>query len=305
VKKIPRITVVTPSFNQAGFLRDTIESVLGQGYPDLEYIIMDGGSTDGSVEIIKEYRQRLSYSCSEPDGGQAEAINKGFARSTGDILAWLNSDDYYLPGTLRHIAENLDVNQPELLLGNCVHFHEGKPKIHGSDLPLRHQQLSLTVVDYIIQPSSFWTREAWDRVGSLESHFHYVFDWDWYLRAIKAEVEVKTTSRYLSAYRVHPRHKSGTGGEKREEEIRAIYIKHGSPRLLKLHDECRRHAQRIAFVRKWISNLKLSRLVTVSTLLKCFLPAIFWDAPEKDINDLLGLGPNSSGSRRKGTKSTS
>jgi glycosyltransferase involved in cell wall biosynthesis len=303
MKKLPRITVVTPSFNQGGFLRDTIESVLGQGYPDLEYIIMDGGSTDGSVEIIKEYQDRLSFWCSEPDGGQAAAINKAFARSTGTILAWLNSDDYYLPGTLRCVADALDVGAAQLLLGNCLHFHEGTPQIHGSDVPLRHQQLRLTAIDYIIQPSSFWTKVAWQRVGLLEDTFHYVFDWDWYIRATQAKVTVKTTSRYLSAYRIHPSHKSGTGGEKREQEIRAIYLKHSGPRLLKMHDDCRVHARRIAFVRKWISNFRLSRLVKRSTLLKWFLPGIFHGISDKDIDAFLGLVSGSSNSRRKKAKS--
>lgn len=302
MKKPPRITVLTPSFNQAGFLRDTIESVLGQGYPDLEYMILDGGSTDGSVEIIKEYESRLSFWCSAPDGGQAAAINQGFARSTGSVMAWLNSDDYYLPGALRHVAEKLELDKAELLLGNCLHFHEGKARVHGSDVPSRHQQLRVALVDYIIQPSSFWTRVAWERVGSLESNYHYVFDWDWYIRAMQGEVAVKTTPRYLSAYRVHADHKTGTGGEKREQEIRAIYIKYSGPRLLKLHDDCRAHARSIALVRKWISNFRLSRLIKLPTLLKWFLPGIFRGVTDDDIKDLLGLVSGPSGAQGNKTR---
>jgi glycosyltransferase involved in cell wall biosynthesis len=291
VKRLPKITVVTPSFNQGVFLRDTIESVLGQDYPDLEYMIMDGGSTDGSVEIIREYESRLSFWQSGPDGGQAAAINQAFARSTGGILAWLNSDDYYLPGALRHAAENLVAGEAEIFLGNCLHFHEETMQVQGSDVPLRHQQLNLALIDYIIQPSSFWTRAAWDRTGALESDFHYVFDWDWYIRALKSQVAVKTTPRYLAAYRVHPSHKTGTGGEKREQEIRAIYLKHSSPRLLKLHDDCRARARSIARVRKWSSKLGLSRFVPMPVLLKWFLPGIFRGLPDQDIKDFLGLVP--------------
>jgi glycosyltransferase involved in cell wall biosynthesis len=289
VKTFPRITVVTPSFNQAPFLRDTIESVLGQGYPNLEYMVLDGGSSDRSAGIIREYADRLSYWCSEPDGGQADAINRGFARATGDILAWVNSDDYYLPGTLRFVAEALEIDRPELLLGNCVHVREGSPEIRGSDVPLRHAQLRLTAVDYVIQPSTFWTRKTWEQAGALKSEYHYIFDWDWYLRAMKGGAAVKTTDRYLAAYRIHPQHKTGAGGGKRDEELRAFYQMHGTPRLLRLHDDCRAHARRIGRVRKWISNFRLDRVWPVPRLLKFFLPGIFAGAEDDDIKSLLGL----------------
>ena len=295
---LPRITVVTPSFNQAPFLRETIESVLGQGYPDLEYIIMDGGSTDGSAAIIEEYAPRLAYWCSAKDGGQAAAINAGFARATGSILAWLNSDDYYLPGTLRAVAEMLDPAQPGLLLGNCMHIREGQAALRGSDVPLRHHQLRLATTDYIIQPSSFWTKATWDRVGALDEQFRYVFDWDWFIRCVEAGVEIKTTPRYLATYRIHAGHKSGTGGDQRNVEVRTIYTRHSPPHILKLHDDCQRHARRIARVRKWTSNLRLNRLFPTSLLLKWFLPGIFARVPEKDIRDYFGFVDGSEKMRR-------
>jgi glycosyltransferase involved in cell wall biosynthesis len=285
---LPRITVVTPSYNQAPFLRDTIESVLGQGYPDLEYIIMDGGSTDGSVEIIQEYAPRLAHWQSGKDGGQAAAINAGFARATGRILAWLNSDDYYLPGTLRTVASLLDPARAGLLLGNCVHFRDGESALRGSDVPLRHAQMRLTTTDYIIQPSTFWTKATWDRVGQLEAQYQLVFDWDFYIRCLNAGVEVTTTPRYLAAYRFHAAHKTGAGGDRRDQELRAIYTKHSPPHILKLYDDCQRHARRIARVRKWISNLRLNRMVPTERLLQWILPDIFARVPEQDIRDYFG-----------------
>ena len=161
----PRITVVTPSYNQGRFLEETILSVIGQGYPNLEFMILDGGSTDDSVAVIKKYERHLAYWVSEKDEGQAHAINKGFARATGDILAWLNSDDMYLPGALNYIASRLDVGLPELIFGNCFHFIQDKPSATGSDVRRWHEQRNLLLADYLIQPSTFWTRKAWEQTA--------------------------------------------------------------------------------------------------------------------------------------------
>ena len=122
--ELPRITVVTPSFNQAAFLETTIRSVLGQCYPNLEYLVMDGGSSDGSVEIIRRFESDLAHWVSARDGGQAAAINAAFARATGDILCWLNSDDFFLPGTLHRVAQWLGKGGggPELVYGACLFF---------------------------------------------------------------------------------------------------------------------------------------------------------------------------------------
>jgi glycosyltransferase involved in cell wall biosynthesis len=250
---------------------------------------MDGGSTDGSAAIIEEYAPRLAYWCSAKDGGQAAAINAGFARASGSILAWLNSDDYYQPGTLRAVAELLDPARAEMLIGNCHHFREGEAAVRGSDVPLRHRHIRLATTDYIIQPSSLWTRATWDRVGALDEKLQFVFDWDWFIRAVEAGVEIKTTARYLASYRIHPGHKSGTGGDKRAEELRTIYTRYSPPHILKLHDDCQRHARRIARTRKWVSNLRLNRIFHTSLLFKWLLPDIFGQVPEKDIRDYFGF----------------
>src|SRR4030095_11846278 len=196
-----KITIVTPSYNQGRFLEQTILSVIGQQYPRLEYIIMDGGSTDNSVEIIKKYESQLTHWESEKDRGQAHALNKGFAMATGTIFGWINSDDFYLPGTLSFVAEQLDPHKPELLFGNCLHFVDNQPRAYGSDVRREHEKRDLRLADYIIQPGSFWTRESWLKTGTLDESLHFGFDWDWFIRAMKAGVAFKVEDRYLSTYR--------------------------------------------------------------------------------------------------------
>lgn len=220
----PRITVVTPSFNQGVFLEDTIRSVLGQGYPNLEYIIIDGGSEDGSVEIIKKHSPRLAYWQSRPDRGQSDAINIGFRRSTGAILLWLNSDDMLLPGTLDYMAAHLPQDKPAIGYGNCIHYREQDGvTANGSDVVATSRVWQLNQVDYIIQPASCLNRQAWELTGELNNGLHYVFDWHWFLQAEKKGVALFAWDKVLALYRYHADHKSSTGGHKRQAEIRAVY----------------------------------------------------------------------------------
>src|SRR6202012_3617872 len=143
----PRITVVTPSYNQGAFLEQTIRSVLGQLYPNLEYFVFDGGSTDESVDIIKRYESQLAGWVSEKDRGQSNALNKGFARATGDILCWVNSDDFLLPGALHEAARRLGEG-PDLIYGKCLSFSDtGKRAL--VNIPPEHDRELLTMVDYL------------------------------------------------------------------------------------------------------------------------------------------------------------
>lgn len=283
----PKITVVTPSYNQGQFLEETILSVVGQQYPNLEYIVIDGGSTDTSVEILKKHEPNLAYWVSEKDRGQAHAINKGFARATGDILCWLNSDDLYLPGALNFISSRLDPSRPELLLGNCFHFFDGTATSHGSDVVREHLRRDLRLADYIIQPSSFWTRQVWEQTGALDESLTFGFDWDWFIRARKAGAEFTPVDKYLSAYRFHKDHKSSTGGERRLDELAAIYNRHAGAEYGQLFTRCLKHRSQIHFGRRWLSRLRLSRFE--GPVFKLLFPTVFRGFRKSDISDMITM----------------
>ncbi len=251
-EKLPKITVVTPSYNQAQFLEQTILSVIGQQYPNLEYILMDGGSNDGSIDIIKKYEQHFTYWQSQKDNGQGSAINAGFAKATGDILCWLNSDDLYMPGTLLKIGRMFrDINEPTIIFGNCLHFHENGSKTRGSDVNDAFNNLTLELCDFIIQPSSFWNRMTWEQNGTINEDLHFTFDWDWFIRAKKGNVRFTPINEYLSLYRIHEAHKSGSGGDKRSLELAKIFATYNDDRIKKAFVKWNRYNNEY----KWFHNI--------------------------------------------------
>jgi glycosyltransferase involved in cell wall biosynthesis len=176
------ISIITPSFNQARYLEGTIQSVLTQDYPRIEYMVIDGGSTDGSIEIIKKYESRLAHWVSEKDNGQADAINKGLARVKGEIIAWLNSDDYYLPKAISAALKVFEEN-PEVVMvyGDLLAVDE-----HGQTINiLKYKQLSLEDLlcfQIIGQPSVFLRREAYQKAGRLDPTFHFLLDHHLWIR---------------------------------------------------------------------------------------------------------------------------
>jgi glycosyltransferase involved in cell wall biosynthesis len=205
----PKISVVTPSYNQGQFIEETIRSVLLQGYPNLEYVLIDGGSTDESVDIIRKYSGHLAFWISEPDKGQVDAINKGFDKATGDIFGWINSDDFYYPGVFHVIARTF-VDCPDMAL---IYGYEDDVDIRGRLI----QPVFPTVRDarttmlYFAQPlpqlACFWRSDAHRAVGGLNEALHYLLDYDFLLR-----LAYRFPSAYLhlrvGAFRKYPEQKT-------------------------------------------------------------------------------------------------
>ena len=219
INQLPRISMITPSYNQGAFLDETIRSVLDQGYANLEYIVIDGASTDESVEIIRKYEPELAYWISEADTGQSDALNKGFAKATGDIICWINSDDRLMPGVLDRVARHFTENPESIWCGGgCKYIDE-----HGfamgdiSILPDTGLASWLTHIKYrkgiFLQPSTFWRAEAMHQVGMLREDMHYAFDFEFFYRLRKHFGPQAKLDGVLSEFRVHGASKTVSASE--------------------------------------------------------------------------------------------
>ncbi|MEO1615246.1 MAG: glycosyltransferase family 2 protein [Planctomycetota bacterium] len=218
----PTFCIVTPSFNQAAFLEQTIQSVLNQdglgSEFELQYAIADGGSTDGSVEIIRRYEDKLAFWCSEPDRGQSHAINKGFAHLRGDVYAYLNSDDYYLPGAFRNIARSVALNpQADLHHGVCqrvgvrgevIGLQQSDITSYAEILDLWNHWLRPRPNRNFIQPEVFWTRKWADQIGRFNERLFYTMDYEYWLRGLQAGLEVAAIDNPLASFRLHDAQKT-------------------------------------------------------------------------------------------------
>ena len=182
---------MTPSLNQAAFLERTIRSVLDQGYPALEYLVFDGGSTDGSVDILRRYDDQIAYWESEPDRGQSHALNKGFERATGDLVGWINSDDYYLLGAFAAVVAAFEANpEAEWVCGACRYLN-ADGSLHSvwrPQLPRGPRSRWAFEPWYVPQASSFWRRSVFERLGGLREDYHFAMDTEFGLRLALAGV---------------------------------------------------------------------------------------------------------------------
>jgi len=202
LKTQPLVSIVTPSFNQSAYLEQTMMSVLNQDYPHIEYIVIDGSSTDASVDIIKKYSSRLAFWTSERDRGQADAINKGTARARGEIMAWLNSDDYYLPGAISAAVKVFEQNPDAVLIyGDMLAVDENGETINT----LKYQQFSLEDLlcfQIIGQPAVFLRRDAFEKAGRLDTTFHFLLDHQLWIK-IAAQGKILHAPQTWSAARYH------------------------------------------------------------------------------------------------------
>lgn len=222
----PRITIITPSLNQGKFLEETILSVVGQGYPDLEYIIIDGGSSDNSIDIIQKYEQNITYWVSEPDTGQSNAINKGLRMASGQIVNWLNSDDVLAPGALEVIAREFEAGgeQTGVVFGGTMFFNKNgniSPDF-GYDNPSLERYLSGIAFS---QPSAFIRKTFLDKVGNLSDEFHFGMDYDLYSRLALVCSFRNARGKVLSGYRMHAGSKTVTSNALFIEEWIRIFIR--------------------------------------------------------------------------------
>jgi glycosyltransferase involved in cell wall biosynthesis len=207
----PLVSIVTPSYNQASYLEETIRSVLEQGYEPLEYVVVDDGSTDGSAELAERYGDRLSVIRQE-NSGQTAAINRGFAETTGELVGYLNSDDTLLPGALETMVAELEREPKALLVYGDAHYTDERSERTGY-LQAREfdvAEMQRACDNHVVQPSTLWRREAWDRYGPFDEDAYYFFDFEFFMQF--PPERVRRLEQPLSTYRIHPAAKS-TGAD--------------------------------------------------------------------------------------------
>jgi glycosyltransferase involved in cell wall biosynthesis len=225
--KEPLVTIVTPSYNQAPFLETTIRSVLEQDYPNIEYIIIDGGSTDGSLAIIKKYANRLAFWSSEKDRGQTDAINKGFARATGEMMAWINSDDTYEPGAIREAVAEMQAHPEVGLVYGDTNFIDDQGRVIGRFPAAQtdYHRLRRGYV-HIPQQAAFFRRDLWQQVEPLDPSFFFAMDYDLWVRIARL-APLLYTRRVWANFRLHGDSKTMAANDRCWPEMIRVHKREG------------------------------------------------------------------------------
>jgi hypothetical protein len=223
----PRVSLITPSYNAAPYLGAAIESVLGQDYPHIEYFVMDGGSTDNTVELLKQYDHRLRW-FSGKDAGQADAIARGFAQTHGEIIGWLNADDVLKPGAVRAVVEAFHAHPGAALIYGNADFIDAVGGFIAPCTVVEPYSRSRLIHygDYIIQPAAFFSRHAYEAVGGLDRTLHWAMDWDLWIR-LAQEYEIVHIENDLASYRWLGTNKTAEGGLDRLQEVEAVARRYG------------------------------------------------------------------------------
>lgn len=222
----PRITIVTPSLNQGKFIEETILSVLEQDYPNLEYIIIDGGSTDQTLDVIKKYQDRITYWVSEKDSGQSEAINKGLERATGNIFNWLNADDVLEPDTLRQVALEYATKNADVIIGWCRHFSDKTKETLALGKTKFQYRVEKTLAYYSMgQPAHFYDADVVRDLGGVDLSLHYAMDMDlWFRYLLKhGQKRIVEIDNILAHFRLHEHSKTNKDNLEFKRERIAIY----------------------------------------------------------------------------------
>jgi glycosyltransferase involved in cell wall biosynthesis len=228
IRPLPLVSIITPSFNQAQYLEETIRSVLEQDYPRIEYIIMDGGSTDGSVDIIKKHEARIQFWVSEQDQGQTDAINKGFNRASGDILAWLNSDDTYNPKAVGEAVKFLMDNPDVAMVYADCNFIDERGRVIGKFAARQtdYQKLRRGYV-HIPQQTMFFRAKYWKEVGPLDPSFYFAMDYDLWVRIAKRAPIKYLPGKTWANFRIHTSSKTNVNDERGWKEMLRVHYRDG------------------------------------------------------------------------------